>query len=240
MYAYITHITTTTIKIKDFSKLKVPLSPLLLNAIPLMHLHHLQNPLHGSKQALIWFLSLQTSLYQNSFKWNHTVWTKVCLTSVLLCFSFSAWFWNLFILLHVSLVHFFLLMSSIPLYVYVVVLFVHAQSCPTLCDLLDWSPKASFVHGILQARILEWVAISYSRGSSQPRDQTLSPVSPALAGRFTPHHLGRPCIYIYTTICLWVYPLTHICWLTFELLGIRLLWTFVYKSLYDHVLVSRT
>ena len=47
-----------------------------------------------------------------------------------------------------------------------------AQSCPALCDLMDCSPSGSSVHGILQARILEWVAISFSRGSSQTRDQT--------------------------------------------------------------------
>ena len=41
------------------------------------------------------------------------------------------------------------------------------QSCPTLCNPMDYT-----VHGILQARILEWVAISFSRRSSQPRDQT--------------------------------------------------------------------
>ena len=39
-----------------------------------------------------------------------------------------------------------------------------AQSCQTLCDLVDCSPPGSSVHGILQARILEWVAISFSRG----------------------------------------------------------------------------
>ena len=47
-----------------------------------------------------------------------------------------------------------------------------AQSCPTLCDPVDCSPPISSVHGILQARILECVAISFSRGSSRPRDQT--------------------------------------------------------------------
>ena len=46
------------------------------------------------------------------------------------------------------------------------------QSCPTLCDPVDGSPPGSSVHGILQARILEWVAISFSRGSSRPRDRT--------------------------------------------------------------------
>ena len=55
------------------------------------------------------------------------------------------------------------------------------QLCPTLWDPMDCSPPGSSVHEILQARVLEWVAISYSRGSSQPRDQTQ--VS-CIAGRF--------------------------------------------------------
>ena len=46
------------------------------------------------------------------------------------------------------------------------------QSCPTLCDPVDCSPPGSFVHGIFQARTLEWVAIPFSRGSSWPRDWT--------------------------------------------------------------------
>ena len=46
------------------------------------------------------------------------------------------------------------------------------QSCPTLCDPVDCSPPGYSVHGILQARILEWIAISFSRGSSRPRDRT--------------------------------------------------------------------
>ena len=47
-----------------------------------------------------------------------------------------------------------------------------AQSCLTLCNPMDCSPPGFFVHGIFQARILEWVAISYSGGSFQPRDRT--------------------------------------------------------------------
>ena len=47
-----------------------------------------------------------------------------------------------------------------------------AQSCLTLCEPMDYSPPGSSVHVILQARILEWAVISFSRGSSQPRDQT--------------------------------------------------------------------
>ena len=45
-----------------------------------------------------------------------------------------------------------------------------AQSCPTLCDPMDCSLPGSSLDGILQASVLEWVAISFSRGSSRPRD----------------------------------------------------------------------
>ena len=64
-----------------------------------------------------------------------------------------------------------------------------AQSCPTLCDPVDCSPPGS-IHGILQARILEWVAISFSRGSSRPRDRTLVF---SIAGR---------CFNLWATRCL--------------------------------------
>ena len=47
-----------------------------------------------------------------------------------------------------------------------------AQSCLTLCSPMDCSPQGSSAYGIFQARILEWVVISFSRGSSQPRDRT--------------------------------------------------------------------
>ena len=64
------------------------------------------------------------------------------------------------------------------------------QSCPTLCNPMDYSPPGSSVHGILQARTLEWVAIFYSRISSWPKDWTW--VS-CIAGRFIPSEsLGKP------------------------------------------------
>ena len=46
------------------------------------------------------------------------------------------------------------------------------KSCPTLCDPMDCSPPGSSLPGVFQARILEWVTTSFSRGSSQPRYQT--------------------------------------------------------------------
>ena len=45
-----------------------------------------------------------------------------------------------------------------------------AQSCPTLCNPMDYSPPSSSVRGIFQARMLEWVAIFSSQGSSKPKD----------------------------------------------------------------------
>ena len=59
-----------------------------------------------------------------------------------------------------------------------VILVKVVQLCPTLCDPMDYT-----VHGILQARILEWAAVPFSRGSSQPRDQTQ--VSYIAGGFFT-------------------------------------------------------
>ena len=70
------------------------------------------------------------------------------------------------------------------------------QSCLMLCDPMDCSPPGSSVHGILQARILERVAMPSSRGSSWPRDQTW--VS-CIAGRFfTAEPPGKPW-HVYTT-----------------------------------------
>ena len=67
------------------------------------------------------------------------------------------------------------------------------QSCPTFCDHMDHSLPGSSVHGVLQVRILEWVAISYSRGSSWPRDRTHVSCISCIAGRFlTAESWGNP------------------------------------------------
>ena len=64
-----------------------------------------------------------------------------------------------------------------------------AQSYLTLCNPMDYSPPGSSVHGILQARILEWVAIHSSSGSSQPMDQTW--VSSITGGFFAAEPPGK-------------------------------------------------
>ena len=64
---------------------------------------------------------------------------------------------------------------------------MHAKSlqlCPTLCDPMDYSPLGSSVHGILQERILEWVAMPTSKGSSGPRGQTCISCGSCIGGRF--------------------------------------------------------
>ena len=66
-----------------------------------------------------------------------------------------------------------------------------AQSCPTLCHTMDCSLPGSSLYGILQARVLEWVAISFSRGSSRPRDGT--PGSPTFqVNALTSEPPGKP------------------------------------------------
>ena len=67
-----------------------------------------------------------------------------------------------------------------------------AQSCATLCNPMDYSPPGSSVHGILQARVLEWVAISFSTASSGPRDRTQ-----------VSHIVGRRFYCLITRECPW-------------------------------------
>ena len=85
-----------------------------------------------------------------------------------------------------------------------------AQSCPTLCDPMDCSLQRSSVRGIIQARVLEWVAISFSRGSSQPRDQTW--VSHTAGRHFTIWATGskQEKEYVKAVYCHPAY-LTYIC-----------------------------
>jgi len=74
-----------------------------------------------------------------------------------------------------------------------------AQSCPTLCYPIDCNPPGSSVHGIFQARILVWVAISFSRGSSGPRDWTQ--VS-CIAGRVFIIWATREALSPHKALCL--------------------------------------
>ena len=73
-----------------------------------------------------------------------------------------------------------------------------AQSCPTLCDPMDCSPPGFSVHGIFQAWILEWVAISFSRGSSQPREDLVLPILSTLSQK-NAHLLCKQHIILTTT-----------------------------------------
>ena len=88
------------------------------------------------------------------------------------------------------------------------------QSCLTLCDPMDCSLQCSPVHEIFQARVLEWVAISFSRGSSQPRDQT-----------WVSRIVGR-CFIIWATreVSKWKWKLLSHVWL------FATPWTVVYHS----------
>ena len=71
-----------------------------------------------------------------------------------------------------------------------------AQLCPTLCDPIDCSLPGFSIHGIVQARVLEWVAISFSRGSSWHRNQTRSPALQADALPSEPPGKPKDSIYL--------------------------------------------
>ena len=85
---------------------------------------------------------------------------------------------------------------------------VCAESCLTLCNPLDFSPSSSSVHWISQARILEWVAISSSRGSSQPRDCNCISYISTLAGGFFTTSTTWEATVVLPLLKQWQIPLT--------------------------------
>ena len=73
------------------------------------------------------------------------------------------------------------------------------QSCLTVCDPMDCSPPGSLVHGVLQARILEWIAIPSSKGSAWPG---IEPVSPALQADSLPSEPPGKCLCVCVCVCV--------------------------------------
>ena len=90
-----------------------------------------------------------------------------------------------------------------------------------LCDHLDYSPPGSSVHEVFQARRLEWVAISFSRGSSRPRDRTWGLSSPALAGRFFTTNAMNLALYA-------IYNIPY--YIIFTIKNIKILWKQFFKE----------
>ena len=84
---------------------------------------------------------------------------------------------------------------------------VHAQSCRSLCNPIDYSPQGSSVHEIPQSRILKWVAISFSRGSSRFRDLTCTSFISCI-GSQTFYHCS---LYMYTYINTYMYIYVCVC-----------------------------
>ena len=117
------------------------------------------------------------------------LWWPESINSSLFFFFFRKKFYSTYEVNHVSIIIFFLVAKSGNLFA-----FAHAQLCLTLCDPMKYSQAGSSIHGIFQARILEWVAILFW-GCSQTRDQTypVSPVSPVLQEDSSPAEpLGKP------------------------------------------------
>ena len=80
------------------------------------------------------------------------------------------------------------------------------QWCPTLCSPTDCNPPGSFIHGIFQARILDWIAISFSRRYSQPRDRTwVSHIADSLPSE--PPRKLMLCFYVYIKLVVKLIPI---------------------------------
>ena len=92
------------------------------------------------------------------------------------------------------------------------------QSCPTLCDSVDCSLPGSSIHGIYQVKILEWVAVSSSRGSSQRRDRTrVSYISCIGRWALSPHALWWATVFHCNPARLLICSALHLNILTFIL-----------------------
>ena len=85
------------------------------------------------------------------------------------------------------------------------------QLCLTLCDSMDWNPPGSSVCGILQARRLEWVAISFSRESSQPRDRSqVSHIVDIFFTVWATREYRYINMYKYVKVDIYIYEYLHI------------------------------
>ena len=92
---------------------------------------------------------------------------------------------------------------------YVLCCALSLQLCLTLCDPMDHSPPGFCVHGMFQARILEWIAISAFRGYSQPRDETYVSYISCTAGRFfTTESPGKPMLF---TMIMKIFHMAFLC-----------------------------
>ena len=113
------------------------------------------------------------------------MWTFLCNHIIAQIFFFIIFFGNLWISK----------LGSLNLILNVCLCAKSLQSCPSLCNHIDCSPPSSSVNGILQARILEWVAMPFFRGSSRPRDGRNYVSFVSCIGRqvsYHQHHLGSP------------------------------------------------
>ena len=145
------------------------------------------------------FYSFKNILY---FILEYSCLTMLCFTCIVGCFSYTCIYFKFF-----SHLGYYRILSRVPcvisqnfetkcllLVTYDCVCVLVTQSCPAICFPTDYSLPGSSTHGILQARILEWVAIPFSRGSSNPG---VEPGSPTLQADSSPSsHQGSFIIWL--------------------------------------------
>ena len=162
-------------------------------------------------------------------------WCKSNFSCALL--NFAMWSWNTFFNKCCYVIHHF----NAHLLLYFIFLLTNycacvvTQSSRTLCSPVDCSPPGSSVHGIFQARILEWVVISSTRGSSDPGIKPASPVSPAFPTDSLPKEpSGNPMNYYFLFILYVFYTME----IMLEKKQIRAVFLFKFKM--DHKVAEST
>ena len=110
-------------------------------------------------EIILCFIGVPFNLLRNQYLFNKCYTVFVIQYTVCIYYIYIYRFMNIFIYVYLTLKQFLFYQKSTK----------SRQSCPTLCNPMDCSPPGSSVHGISQARILEWVAMPSSRGSSCPR-----------------------------------------------------------------------
>ena len=110
-----------------------------------------------------------------------------------------------------------------------------AKSCLILCNPRDCSPPGSSVHGILQGRILEWVAIPFSRGSSQPTDHTQGRIDDLFNVMFCLFQMCSQITQLYICVCVCIPVFIHL-----YMCVCIYIYIFIYMHLSTHLFLKKS
>ena len=163
--------------------------------------------LNNNRQATLKTVCLETGNVMNSSSWKQIDFFNIYFLFIIIVsfIAFNSYFYIFYLYGPISYTWY-------TPYIEIMHVCSVAQMCPPLCDLVDCSPPGSSVHGITQASVLEWVAISFSRESSVPRDQSqVSYVS--FTGRWILYHwaTGEAPLRLYSFYIILVFLAVPFC-----------------------------